>query len=318
VSHYIVRNILIIFGIPMVAYAILQGFNWYENMTESHDLAPIPEVRVQFPLHNPWGIGGVNRYEALSDLERADLDELLGQSITQLDPWLDRVSGAEHGLVCLGENHDGHLRRLIATQILPRLPADILMIEANRTGAARMVRHSGNRDYVPLLNRDISAVILAAKNVNAGVRVLGIEETRRQYDDRRSHKGIAREKAIDQNLRAVYVPGQRHVVLYGAFHCSHQSKLYKHLLDDPLPGGSTTMLNIRVAREHIEAPIETFVFFLDEIGFLKGDLAGDIVITDTAALAKRFRQWFPFFATNELEHYSALVIMRPLRYAPTD
>ena len=316
--HYIIRNFLIIFGIPLVAWGILHSFNWYANMTERHDLAPLSVERVQFPLHNPWGVGGVNRFGALTAPEQAQLMALLDRSITALDPWLDGLDRDGFSLLCLGENHDGHLRNLMASKILSRLPTDALLLEGRRTDAARILRHVQARDYVPLLGQNIRPVVLAAKAANPAVRVLGIEETRPQYDARFDSQGQGREASIEQNLRAVYKPGKRHIVLFGAFHCSQRTKLYSRLM--VAPPDTTPMLNIRVTREHIEAPIETFVYFLDEIGFLgdgpTGELSGDIVITDTAALATYFRHWFPFFTSNELEHYGALVIMRPLRYPP--
>ena len=315
---YIIRNFLIIFGIPLAAFSLLHSFNWHANMTEGHDLAPLSVERIQFPLHNPWGVGGVNRFSALTAPEQADLMGLLDRSITALDPWLDDLNRDGFSLLCLGENHDGHLRNLLASKILPRLPTDALLLEGRRTDAARILRHVETRDYVPLLGHNITPVVLAAKDANPAVRVLGIEETRPQYDARFQSLGQGREASIEQNLRAVYRPGKRHIVLFGAFHCSQRTKLYSRLMVAP-PDTSAPMLNIRVAREHIEAPIEAFVYFLDEIRFLSdgpaGRLSGDIVITDTVALATYFRDWFPFFASNELEHYGALVIMRPLRYS---
>ncbi len=322
-NHYILRYVLAIFGIPLVAYFILQAFNWYGNMAERYVLAPLSTERVQFPLHHPWGVGGVNRFNAEDDAGKAAIMDLLDRSISDMESWLGRVYADNYGLICLGENHDTHLRNLIAAQILPRLPADILMIEATRTQSAYFMRHLGTRSPLILLGHDMTAILQAAREANPAVRVLGIEETKRQFDNRRGGDGNSRELSIERNLKAVYKPGQRHLLLYGAFHCSHNSKLYSHLLADP-PSGDTSgnknaMMNIRITREHIEAPIEAFVYFLDEIGFTasRPEYAGDIVITDTAALVKRFREWFPFFTSNELDHFGALVIMRPLRYPTT-
>lgn len=310
-NHYILRNVLTIFGIPVVAYIILQLFNWYGNMVVEHDLAPLSTERVQFPLHNPWAIGGINRFNALTQVEQNDMLEFLDRSITDVDSWLAQVSKEEFTLICLGENHEGQLRNLIAERILPRLPTDIFMLEGKKTDAARILRHMWTSDYVPLLDKNYASIVRAIKTTNPDARILGIEETLRQFDTRRGGDGNSRESSIEQNLRAGYQPGKQHMVLYGAFHCSHQSKWLFSRLNGRPPGNSQdTMLNVRIAREHIDAPVETFTYFLDELGLPRGDY----VITDTAAVAKRFRQWFPFLAANDLEHYSALVVLRPSLY----
>lgn len=313
-NHYIVRNVILMFGIPVVALLILQAVSWYGTMTVDHELAPLNRERIQFPVHDSRGIGGINRSNTLSPEERKELLALLDRSIMDLDTWLRQIDARGFSLLCLGENHDGHLRKLIAERILPRLPTDILMLEGSKTDAARVVRHSKNRNYVPLLGEDVSAIIRTVKRPTPPARVYGIEEMTEQFNARRGDERYSRDSSIEQNLRAVYTTGKRHIVLYGAFHCSHQPKwLYGRLKMEPPTGDEGIMLNIRITREHMEGPIEAFIYFLDELKFTVNG-SGDIVVTDTASVANRFRDWFPFLATNELDPYAALVIMRPTMY----
>ena len=80
-------------------------------------------------------------------------------------------------------------------------------------------------------------------------------------------------------------------------------RLRKRPLPDTPPG---SLLNLRVAWEHVEAPIEAFVYFLDGIGLPPGD----IVIAEPAALAAEIGDWFPFLAANELKAFGAIAIFR--------
>lgn len=308
-NTYIFRTVATILGVPVVAFLLLQAYFWYENLREDHTLAALSSERIQFPLHHRWAQGALERFGALTPDEQAEMRALVRQSIQGLESWLEALNRQDVALICLGENHDGHLRRMIAERILSRFPTDILMLEGDRTDAARLLRHSPISDYVPLLlGVDMSPVIRAVKHANPEARVLGIEETAAQFKGRKAGDGSARDGTIEQNLRAVYQPGKRHIVLYGAFHCSHNTQRFYNRLNDDFPGlDNRVRLNVRVAREHIEAPVEAFMYFLDEIGLPRRD----IVITDPAALVRRFREWFPFFTTNELDHFSKMIIMRP-------
>ena len=83
-----------------------------------------------------------------------------------------------------------------------------------------------------------------------------------------------------------------------------------------LPGGCASgrrrtcppnaILNLRVAWEHVEAPFEAFVYFLDELGLAPEDF----VITDPAKLPAEIADWFPFLSANELDAFGAIAIFR--------
>ena len=104
-------------------------------------------------------------------------------------------------------------------------------------------------------------------------------------------------------------------MLYGAFHCSHRGGwLFRRLRERPPPGASVDgLVNLRVAWEHVEAPFEAFVYFLDELGLG----SGDIVITKPAALAAEIGDWFPFLSANELDAFGAIAVFR-YRHTPAN
>ncbi len=308
-NSYIFRVFGTILGVPISAYLIIQAFNWFQNMTFTAELPPLSTQQIQFPLHHKWAEAAINRYEALDQSEQTAVLTLLEAAIEPLQPWLHKTAERKLSLICLGENHEGHLRHLIAELILPILHTDVLMVEGTRRDAARFGRLSFHRDYIDLLGADISAIVRTARAANPDLKIRGIEETVKQFKSRKAGEGISREQAIRKNFRDAFLPGRQHLILYGAFHCSHNSKwLYRQIVDTPPPGTEGSMLNIRVAREHQEATMEVFTYFLDYLNFP----AGDYVITNTADLTKRFREWFPFFTTNELDHYGAMIILRPI------
>ena len=161
---------------------------------------------------------------------------------------------------------------------------------------------------VELLDADIARLLRNALWANPGLVIDGIEERREQFSTRRQQGTGSRESSIETNLRIRYRPGRRHVVLYGAFHCSHRGGwLFQRLRNRTLPDTpADSLVNLRVAWEHVEAPFEAFVYFLDELGLAPGDF----VITDPESLAARIDDWFPFLSANELHAFGALAVFR--------
>ena len=69
---------------------------------------------------------------------------------------------------------------------------------------------------------------------------------------------------------------------------------------------SDAILNLRVAWEHQEAPIEAFVYFLDELGLA----SGDFVVANPESLPAQIDDWFPFMSASELRAFGALAVFR--------
>ena len=120
-----------------------------------------------------------------------------------------------------------------------------------------------------MLDADIMNVLRTARAKNPDVRICGIEETEEQQKKQRRHSG-SRDTSIAHNFWNRYQAGRRHVILFGALHCTNDPNwLFGHLYGQaPLPL-KNRMVNARVLEEHQNGPVEAFVFFLDELGIEK-------------------------------------------------
>ena len=212
-------------------------------------------------------------------------------------------------VLCMGENHEPYLRRFLADRVFATLKMDVLLLEATPREAERIrARVEDGDEQVMLLDADIARLLRNSLEANPGLVIDGIEERPEQRSARIEAATGSRESSIEANFRTRYRPGHRHVVLYGAFHCSHQGGwLFRRLLNQPPPDApAETLINLRVAWEHVEAPFEAFVYFLDEIGVGPGDF----VITDPTTLPAEFDDWFPFLSANELGAFGAVAVFR--------
>ena len=294
---------------PFLAIVLIQAHTLYMDFTRPIATWPPPEERIQFPEHLPWAERALARVAALPPGERADLISEIERAIQPFPQWLAALNRRPMAVLCVGENHEPYLRRLLADRLFDSLKADVLLLEATPHEARRMrTRVESGDDRVMLLDADMSRVLRNALEANPRLVIDGIEERQEQHSRRLQQGTGSRESSIEANFRTRFRPGHRHVVLYGAFHCSHQGGwLYQRLRKRPLPDTpSDAILNLRVAWEHQEAPIEAFVYFLDELGLA----AGDFVIANPESLPAQIDDWFPFMSANELRAFGALAVFR--------
>ena len=302
--------VLIVLGVPVLAIVLLQAHILYENITRPTVADwPPPVDRIQFPEHHPWAERAVARVAALPPKERAKLVAAIRQSIRPFPEWLAALNRRPVAILCIGENHEPYLRRFLADRLFPSLAADVLLLEAT-SGEVRRIRtrtEAGDRK-VMMLDADIARLLRNALRANPELVIDGIEERPEQRSARVQRGAGSRESSIEANFRSRYRPGRRHVVLYGAFHCSHQGRwLFRRLRKRPPPDATAeTLVNLRVAWEHVEAPFEAFVYFLDEIGVAPGDF----VITNPTTLPAEIDDWFPFLSANELGAFGAVAVFR--------
>jgi hypothetical protein len=167
-------------------------------------------------------------------------------------------------------------------------------------------RLNAGRRYFPLLGADGLAVMRAAAARNPTIRICGIEETERQE---RGHPGQSgtRDRAIAANFWRAFIPGKRHVILFGALHCADEENWLFHNLrsqaDAALKKG---MLNACVLGEHQNGLLEAFVFFLDAIGLAPTTF----VIADKQTMHPWIYRVFPELDRNVMEKYGALIVFR--------
>ena len=301
---------LIVLGVPLLAIVLAQAWIVYDDFTEPIAGWPPPDERIQFPDHHPWAKRALALFAALPPDERAGLVSGIERAIEPWPIWLDDINRREVAVLCVGENHEPYLRRFLADRLFATLKADTLLLEAT-PGEVRRIRArvEDGDEQVMLLEADIARLMRNALRVNPHLVIDGIEERPEQRAARVEQNTGSRENSIETNFRTRYRPGRRNVVLYGAFHCSHRGGwLFRRLRERPPPDAhaADALLNLRVAWEHVEAPFEAFVYFLDEVGVPRRDF----VITDPALLPEEIDDWFPFLSANELDVFGAIAIFR--------
>ena len=308
IKNTALQVVLVVLGVPLLAIVLIQAHTLYTDFTRPVDAWP-PDDRIRFPEHRPQAERALARVAALPAKERADLISEIGRAIQPFANWLASLNQRSVTVLCIGENHEPYLRRFLADRLFATLKADVLLLEATSHEARRMrTRVEAGDEQVMLLDADIARLLRSALTANPRLVIDGIEERPEQLSTRRQQGTGSRESSIETNLRIRYRPGRRHVVLYGAFHCSHRGGwLFQRLRNRTLPDiPADSLVNLRVAWEHVEAPFEAFVYFLDELGLAPGDF----VITDPESLAARIDDWFPFLSANELHAFGALAVFR--------
>ena len=301
--------VLIVLGVPLLAMVLLQAWIIYDDLTEPVVGWPPPDERIQFPDHHPWAKRALALFAALPPDGRAELISRIERAIQPWPSWLEELNRRRIAVLCIGENHEPYLRRFLADRVFATLRMDVLLLEATPREAGRIrARVEDGDEQVMLLDADIARLLRNSLEVNPGLVIDGIEERPEQRSARINAATGSREGSIETNFRTRYQRGRRHVVLYGAFHCSHQGGwLFRRLLNRPPPDApAATLVNLRVAWEHVEAPFEAFVYFLDEIGVAPGDF----VITDPTTLPAEIDDWFPFLSANELGAFGAVAVFR--------
>ena len=300
---------LIVLGVPLLAIVLVQAWIVYDDFTEPVAGWPPPDERIQFPDHHPWAKRALARFAALPPDERAGLVSSIERAIEPWPRWLEDLNRRKVAILCVGENHEPYLRRFLADRLFDTLKADVLLLEATSDEVRRIrTRVEAGEERVMLLEADIARLLRNALKANPRLVLDGIEERPEQRAARVQQDSGSRENSIEANFRTRYRPGHRNVVLYGAFHCSHRGGwLFRRLRERPPPDTpADAILNLRVAWEHVEAPFEAFVHFLDEIGLPRRDF----VITDPDLLPDEIDDWFPFLSANELDAFGAVAVFR--------
>ena len=302
--------VLVVLGVPLLAIALLQAHTLYLDLTRPPVADwPPPHERIQFPDHHTWAKRALALFAALPTNERARVIAEIERAVEPWPSWLDDLNRRAIAILCIGENHEPYLRRFLADRLFETLKADALMLEATPREVERIrTRVEAGDERVMLLEADIARLLRNALRANPHLAVDGIEERPEQRSARVQQNSGSREHSIETNFRTRYRPGRRNVVLYGAFHCSHRGGwLFRRLRERPPPDApADALLNLRVAWEHVEAPFEAFVYFLDEIGFPRRDF----VITDPGLLPDEIDEWFPFLNANELDAFGAVAVFR--------
>lgn len=311
-----IRLFLIVLAWPLVVLALVSGWQWYR---EAFPEAPAPwtaDVTVDDARARRIGRAALDRFERLAPAEQEAIVASLAGTVITPGRWIRQLRRADYEVICLGEMHEPDTRAFLADTFFRRYAVDLLLLEARPPELRQIQRRVGaGRDYTPLLDADIGAIIRRARSTNPAVRIHGIEETREQAHARRDTEG-SRDLSLARNFWRYYEPGATHVVLYGALHCADEAGwFYRYLREQSPPRADVPMRSIRVLGENQLEALTGFLHFLDGIGIAPGDF----VIADTGDLHPQLRDWFGLLNQYVLGRYDTLVVFRgtPARPAGT-
>ena len=255
---------------------------------------PPPDDRIQFSEHHPQAERALARVAALPAKERADLISDIGRTIQPFPTWLAALNQRSVTVLCVGENHEPYLRRFLADRLFATLKADVLLLEATSHEARRMrTRVEAGDEQVMLLDADIARLLRSALTGQSSTCRRRNRRTKRAAISTRRQQGTGIARKLDRNQLANPVPAG--TPSRRAVRCIPLLAPRRVALSSACAIGRfrthppNSLVNLRVAWEHVEAPFEAFVYFLDEVGLAPGDF----VITDPESLADPGRRLVP-------------------------
>jgi hypothetical protein len=301
------RVILAVLGGYLVILIALTVFEWIKEEYPQPSARPPNTERIQHPFYHEQAVNALQRFVRLSNRERNSIKASLESGLISMEQWLTRIGQSDCPIMCLGELHEESTRNFLADEFFANFSVDVLLLETTPEALRLLTKrmHAG-RTYFPLLGADIMNILRTVRARNPNVQICGIEETDEQQKEQNGHSG-SRDQSIAHNFWNRYRPGRRHLILFGALHCTNEPNwLFKRLYDQaPLPL-KNRMVNVQLLEEHQNGPLEAFVFFLDEIGIEKTGF----VIPDTRALHACIYAWFPSLNRQALQRYRSLIVFR--------
>lgn len=302
------RLALVVFGWPLALLAAVTLYGWIRGPA-------IPDgAREPSPHHanhERRGQAALEQYAALSPEERALIRESLDRGLSPPADWLRSLDAAGYDVLCLGENHEEATRRYVADRVLSTLAIDVLALEATDADIGAIVAAiDAGEARATMIGVDVAAPLRAARARSPGMVVVGIEETPAQRAARESGSlERGREDSILANLQRARRPGERHLILFGALHCSERAAwLYGRLRMLLAPLAGERLLSVRVLGSRQDGPLSGFMQFLDGIGIAREDF----VLADPDTLHLRFREWFPTLASEARAH-DAIIAFRQFK-----
>jgi hypothetical protein len=156
-----------------------------------------------------------------------------------------------------------------------------------------------------MLSADILQLLRSVKNYNPAISLYPIEINQQQvYSQRGTYK--SREDFIMENFWRSYKPDSKSIVLLGAMHCSDSKSWFYFNMKQYLAKDKIQRINnVRVLAEHEEGAIESFVYFLDEIGVVEQDF-----VLNTVQVPAEIEQWFPLTTQFILKPFQSVIVYR--------
>jgi hypothetical protein len=303
----LVRVIVAILGGYLMVLLFLSVYDWIVAEYPRRPTKPMRSEGIQHPFYHQEAAKALQRFSRMPEPEKTAIKQNLESHLISMDQWLSHLGQSDYQILCMGELHEESTRNFLAEAFFARFSTDVLLLEATPEDLERLIkRMDAGRDYFPLLDADILNILRSVKNRNPAVKIRGIEETHEQQQGQHGHS-MSRDQSIAHNFWDRYQPGRRHIILFGAFHCTNEPDwLFNNLCSQASPHLKERMLNVRVLGEHQNGPLEAFVYFMDEMGIERTDF----VISDTHALHPRIYELFQMLHQETLGMYHALIVFR--------
>lgn len=306
---------------PLILIALISIIQWSNTSTLEKPVSIINSARIQHPNYHNIAKLALHNLSLLAPVEQHQLIANLKNNLIAVKQWQQLITSYRHSLICLGESHLEATREFIATQVLTQLPVTALYLEVQAHKLAEIQHQlAAKQNYYPLLGADILQVLRSAKSANPQLQIYPIEASKKQMKATKQGK-TTRELSIVNNFIEHYNQSrtmnasepQRHIVLIGGLHCSDEANWFFAMLKNTstlaklsLTTSSVELINLQVFNEHQDGPIETFVYFLDELKLVEGDF----VIANTAAFSPLIKRWFALSQRVTFAPFKSIVIYR--------
>lgn len=301
------RVILALLGGYLIILLLISVRGWMVAEYPSRPSKPPRSERIQHPFYHAEALNALHQFAQLPKSQKAAIREDLETNLIPMEQWLVHLTASDQQIICIGEYHEEATRNFLAEEFFTKFNTDVLLLEATSENLRRLTqRLAAGRDYFPLLGADILNILRAAKNRNPTIKIWGIEETDEQQEDKRGYSN-SRDQSIANNFWDRFRSGQRHIILFGALHCTNEPNwLFTNLSNDAPFSLKEQMLNVQVLGEHQSGPIEAFLYFLDEIGIEKSTF----VIPDTRSMPPRIYELFQTLKEQTLDKYGTVIVFR--------
>jgi len=273
------------------------------NFTDAPTPAPVfddPRLMPQPGAHIARDAAA--RYRKLPPNEQRAAREAVLASLASLDEWAAASSKA--GFLCLGERHDDRVRAFMASQLLPRLNYQILMVEAGEDELDALLLALGSTGPASLLGARFDKVMRAVGRGGKAPSLVAIDETRAQRKQRTGGGTSTREDTLVDKVRTRWRVGQRHVALVGALHCRDVAGWFfqRVAANDPRIARAGMQATAVMAR-YQESGAQLLFYLLEEMGIQRDVL----VISDVARFPREILLWLPP-AAGALAGYQSVIL----------
>ena len=301
------RVILATLGGYIIIFLTLSIYDWVEEEFPRRPTKQTNSQRILHPFYHEEVVKSLKRFSQLSKSQKVAIKESLRNNLIPMEQWVKELQQSNFQIICIGELHEESTRRFLSERFFSTVNTDVLLLEATPDELKSLInRMNTSRDYFPLLGADIMDILRTVKNKNPDINIWGIDETDDQQKGQNNHSN-PRDQSIAHNFWKKYKKGSRHMILFGADHCTNESNwLFKNIWDHAANPLKEHMLNLVVLGEHQKGPLEAFVYFLDEIGIEKQTF----VIPDTGSLHPQIYELFQSLNRQILGEYCSLIVYR--------